>query len=157
MNVLLVILLSLTYWSFTPIAHAAAPGAGSMQAQKDAEAKGFRFDGNREELVAKAKKEGALRALLGFDKPTIVALRDGFRKKYPFINPQFEEAMPFKEDMAHVRLGRRWGYIDRNGKFVINPQFDEAAPFESGLARVKLSRRTGYIDHSGHYVWNPAN
>jgi hypothetical protein len=91
MNVLLVILLSLTYWSFTPIAQAASPGAGLMQAQKEAEAKGFRFDGNREELVAKAKKEGALRALLGFDKPTIVALRDGFRKKYPFINPQFEE------------------------------------------------------------------
>jgi ABC-type Fe3+ transport system substrate-binding protein len=91
MNVLLAILLSLTYWSFTPIAQAASPGAGSMQSQKEAEAKGFRFDGNREELVARAKKEGALRALLGFDKPTIVALRDGFRKKYPFINPQFEE------------------------------------------------------------------
>ena len=65
--------------------------------------------------------------------------------------------MTFKEDLAHVRLSRRWGYIDRNGKFVINPQFDEAGPFENGLARVKLSRRTGYIDHSGHYVWNPTN
>ena len=91
MNVLLIILLSLTYGSFTPVAQAASPGAGSMQAQKEAEAKGFRFDGKREEIVAKAQKEGALRALLGFDKPTIVALRDGFRKKYPFINPQFEE------------------------------------------------------------------
>ena len=91
MNVLLIILLSLTYWSFTPVAQAASPGAGLMQAQKEAEAKGFRFDGKREEIVAKAQKEGALRALLGFDKPTIVALRDGFRKKYPFINPQFEE------------------------------------------------------------------
>ena len=42
-------------------------------------------------IVAGAKKEGSLRALLGFDIPTIKALRDGFRKKYPFINPHFEE------------------------------------------------------------------
>ena len=91
MTVLLAILLALTYSSVAPIAQAASAGAGLMQAQKEAEAKGFRFDGNRDEIIAKAKKEGALRALLGFDKPAIAALRDGFRKKYPFINPHFEE------------------------------------------------------------------
>ena len=90
MKILLALLLAFTHWSFA-VAHAAAAGAGLVQAQKEAEAKGFRFEGNREEIVAKAKKEGALRALLGFDKPAVVALRDGFRKKYPFINPQFEE------------------------------------------------------------------
>jgi ABC-type Fe3+ transport system substrate-binding protein len=90
MKILLALLLAFTHWSFA-VAQAAAAAASFVQAQKEAEAKGFRFDGNREEIVAKAKKESALRALLGFDKPAVVALRDGFRKKYPFINPQFEE------------------------------------------------------------------
>jgi len=91
MKVLLAILLALTYCSVLSVAQAASAGAGLMQAQKEAEAKGYRLEGNREEIIAKAKKEGGLRALLGFDKPPIVALRDGFRKKYPFINPNFEE------------------------------------------------------------------
>ena len=91
MNILLAILLAVAHWSLAPIAQAASAGAGLMQAQKEAESKGFRFDANREEILAKARKEGGLRALLGFDMPTIKALREGFRKKYPFINPHFEE------------------------------------------------------------------
>jgi len=91
MKILMAILLALAYCSVAPVAQAGSAGAGLIQAQKEAEAKGFRLEGNREEIIAKAKKEGGLRALLGFDKPTIVALRDGFRKKYPFINPHFEE------------------------------------------------------------------
>jgi ABC-type Fe3+ transport system substrate-binding protein len=62
-----------------------------MLAQKEAESKGHLFEGSRDEILAKARKEGSLRALLGFDAPTIKALREGFRKKYPFINTQFEE------------------------------------------------------------------
>jgi ABC-type Fe3+ transport system substrate-binding protein len=93
MNVLWVIFLSLslTNWLFVSMAHAAAAGPGLIKAKKDAEARGFLFEGSYEEIVAKAKKEGVLRALLGFDTPAIKALREGFRKKYPFINPQFEE------------------------------------------------------------------
>lgn len=91
MNILPAILLVLAPWSFISIAQAASAGAGLIQAQKEAESKGFRFVGNREEIIAGAKKEGGLRALLGFDIPAIKALREGFRKKYPFINPHFEE------------------------------------------------------------------
>ena len=83
-------MLAFTHWSFA-VAQAGAAGAGLVQAQKEAESKGFRLEGNRDAIIAKAQKEGGLRALLGFDKPAVVALRDGFRKKYPFINPQFEE------------------------------------------------------------------
>jgi ABC-type Fe3+ transport system substrate-binding protein len=85
MKILLALLLAMMYWSVSSTAHAAAA------AQKEAESKGFRFEGNRDAIIAKAQKEGGLRALLGFDKPAVIALRDGFRKKYPFINPQFEE------------------------------------------------------------------
>ena len=89
MNVLFAIFLALSNCFFPSDARGAA--AGLTQAQKEAESRGFRFEGNRDEIVARARKEGGLRALLGFDKSAVVALRDGFRKKYPFINPQFEE------------------------------------------------------------------
>lgn len=83
--------LSLTSWFLGSSAHAASAAPGLMQAQKEAESKGYLFEGSREEILAKAQKEGSLRALLGFDAPTIKALREGFRKKYPSINTQFEE------------------------------------------------------------------
>jgi hypothetical protein len=54
-----------------------------------------------------------------------------------------------------VSTGRRFGYIDKNGKFVINPQFDRAGDFENELAPVWVAGRQGYIDKSGKFVWNP--
>ena len=56
-----------------------------------------------------------------------------------------------------VRLGKRWGFVDKSGKVVINPLYDEVMPFSDGLARVKVGRKTGYIDASGKFVWNPNN
>ena len=52
---------------------------------------------------------------------------------------------------------RRWGFIDKNGKWTINPQFDEAMPFSDGLAQVKIGRKIGYVDTDGKYAWNPTN
>jgi iron(III) transport system substrate-binding protein len=83
--------LSLTHWLWISMAQAASANPALLQARKEAESRGYLFESSREEILAKAKKEGALRALLGFDEAAIKALREGFRKKYPFINPQFEE------------------------------------------------------------------
>ena len=69
MKILLALLLAIMHWSVSSTAHAAAA------AQKEAESKGFRFEGNRDAIIAKAQKEGGLRALLGFDKPAVIALR----------------------------------------------------------------------------------
>ena len=63
----------------------------------------------------------------------------------------------FVEGMAPVQLGRRWGFINPAGKFVINPQFDEAACFTNGSARVKLGAQFGYINASGVFVNNPTH
>jgi hypothetical protein len=86
---LIIFSLSLTNGFLALSACAASSGPDLIKAK--AEAKGYVVETNREEILAKAKKEGALRALLGFDAPTIKALREGFRKKYPFINTHFEE------------------------------------------------------------------
>jgi ABC-type Fe3+ transport system substrate-binding protein len=85
------LLVTLAFCALAASALAAQPSAALSKAKKDAEAKGYTFAASRDEIVASAKKEGALRALLGFDTPAIRALRDGFKKKYSFINPHFEE------------------------------------------------------------------
>jgi len=63
----------------------------------------------------------------------------------------------FAGTLYPVVMGNRWGFVDKNGKYVINPQFDEANSFADGLARVKVSRKTGYVDENGRYIWNPTN
>lgn len=83
--------LSLAQWLFVSTGQAASAASVIQKAKQESESKGFIFEASRDEIINKAKKEGALRALLGFDTPAIKALREGFRKKYPFINPQFEE------------------------------------------------------------------
>ncbi len=52
--------------------------------------------------------------------------------------------------------GKKWGYINRNGRFVLKPQFDEANDFqENGLAIVTVKGRAGMIDHLGQFVIQP--
>ena len=65
------------------------------------------------------------------------------------INPQFDAALRFADDLAAVRIGDestgKWGYIDKQGKMVDNPQFDSAEPFAEGLAAVRNGDKWGYI------------
>ena len=48
-------------------------------------------------------------------------------------------------------VNRKWGYIDKSGKFVINPQFDEAGMYSDGMALdsyrrpVRIHRSIGKI------------
>ncbi|MGH7845565.1 MAG: ABC transporter substrate-binding protein [Candidatus Binatia bacterium] len=60
----------------------AAPSSALLKAKQEAEAKGFIFETSHDEVVAKAKKEGRLRALSNLEPPTIRAMSDAFRKRY---------------------------------------------------------------------------
>ena len=71
------------------------------------------------------------------------------------INPQFEDAHPFKQGLASVRAQGFWGFVDKRGKFVIQPSFSNAGDFVSGLAPVAQNGRWGFIDRSGKFVINP--
>jgi len=80
------------------------------------------------------------------------------------IKPQFEEAGPFSEGLAWVRIGKRYGYIDTNGNVVIKPLFEKEHPsddpptgsFSEGLAAVQVKADLyGYIDKSGQFVIKP--
>ena len=70
---------------------AASPGPALEKAKKDAEAKSYVFFSNREEIIAKAKKEGKLRVLANIEPPTIRATTPAFMKRYPFIDLYVEE------------------------------------------------------------------
>jgi iron(III) transport system substrate-binding protein len=69
---------------------AAAPGA-LQKAKQDAEAKGFIFETSRDEIVAKARKEGKLRVITSLEIENLKPMADAFRKKYPFIDLRAEE------------------------------------------------------------------
>ena len=79
------------------------------------------------------------------------------------IAPQFDDAQPFSEGLAPVRVGDadsgRWGYVDTTGRMVIQPQFTWAGPFSEGRAAVTVGDlfegKQGYINRAGEMVIEP--
>ncbi|MDR1594424.1 MAG: WG repeat-containing protein [Prevotellaceae bacterium] len=71
------------------------------------------------------------------------------------INPQFDDAMSFHEDMAAVKQNGKWGFIDKTGKRVIPPQFSLVQSFSEGLAAAKQDGKFGFIDKTGNWIINP--
>lgn len=51
--------------------------------------------------------------------------------------------------------GKRWGYIDVSGKFMITPQFRTAEAFSEGRAAVQIGEKWGFIDKNGTIVIKP--
>ena len=79
-------------WVFVAQAHsAAAPSPAVLKAKQAAESNGFAFEASRDEIVAKAKKEGRVRALSSLDPGSFKPMADSFKKKYPFIDIQIQE------------------------------------------------------------------
>ncbi len=78
------------------------------------------------------------------------------------IAAQFDDARPFSEGVAWVLDGKKWGLIDRTGKYLIEPrfQFEPAWDFSEGLCPVWQGNwsldesvgRFGYIDTTGKMV-----
>jgi len=79
------------------------------------------------------------------------------------LNLPVESALPFAQGLAAIKVGGRWGYIDKSGNLAIPLQFEDAGSFSnvfpvesgglaSGLAPVKIDGRWGYINKSGRVV-----
>jgi WG containing repeat len=83
--------------------------------------------------------------------------------------PPVPGLVAYDGELAAVRAGKeyknRWGYINREGKYVVKPQFCEAELFSAGVARVRVVRFDGlcepddpydsdwtYIDKKGKYL-----
>jgi len=58
----------------------------------------------------------------------------------------------FKEGMATLFSGGKFGFIDEKGRQIVAPQFDYADDFSEGLAAVEVQRAFGFIDKTGEFV-----
>ena len=72
-------------------AFAAAAGSALQKAKLESEAKGFIFETSRDEIIAKAKKEGRLRVLTSLEIESLKPVSEAFKKKYPFIDLRADE------------------------------------------------------------------
>jgi iron(III) transport system substrate-binding protein len=86
----------------TSAGYGAAPNPSLAKAKQEAEAKGYIFESSHDEIVAKAKKEGKLRVLSTMESAVIKAMRDGFKKKYPFIDLQVQELGSVEENQRFL-------------------------------------------------------
>jgi iron(III) transport system substrate-binding protein len=91
----------MTMWTVAET-FAAAPSPRLLKAKQQADAKGYTFIPNHDEIVAKAKKEGKVRVIAAMQPSDIRTYGAVFQKKYPFIDVDgLESTGP---DVAQRRL-----------------------------------------------------
>jgi len=74
------------------------------------------------------------------------------RTKEAICTPKYDDAFPFQDGLALVKLNGYYGYINKNGKEEILVKFKHALSFSNGRAVVKLNSLYGYIDKKGEIV-----
>lgn len=65
----------------------------------------------------------------------------------------YEEAYPFHEGTACVRVDDKFGYIGMDGETVLPFIYNRATPFSEGLAYFVLGDTYGFMDESGEAVF----
>lgn len=63
----------------------------------------------------------------------------------PVIAARFDDCVDFRENVARVKVGGKWGFVDRTGKEVVPPQYDYAWDSYSGKARVRIGEEVREI------------
>lgn len=77
------------------------------------------------------------------------------------IKPQFEDCRKFNNGIAPVKMNGVWGFINKEGKYLINPQYQDFAVndkdysyrvFINDIASVKKNGKWGAINKNGKVV-----
>lgn len=71
------------------------------------------------------------------------------------LEPQYDEALPFSDFLAPVKIDGKWGYINGEGKFIIEPKYEDAYLFSDQAAAVKDGGKWGFINRSGKFLVEP--
>lgn len=71
--------------------------------------------------------------------------------KIPFL----EIVGSFKNGLCWYKVGKFYGFFDKNGRTKIKPQYTKVFDFENGVARVVYDRKTGVIDTKGNWLLKP--
>lgn len=68
----------------------------------------------------------------------------------PLTEAIYDDAAPFSDGLAAVRVGKKRFYIDTQGKKRIDASaYDQIEPFSEGLSTVRKGGKWGYIDTGG--------
>ncbi len=114
------------------------------------------------ELVIKANYDSARDfsdglAIVGYGRPNTFDMKwQCINKTGKAITGKYQAMASFKDGLAEVKVGKKWGYINKEDKIVIEPQFLFTGPFIEGLAQAKsMDGRYGFIDKTGKFVIKP--
>lgn len=108
---------------------AASPSPALLKARQEAETKGFIFETSRDEIVAKAKKEGRMRALSSLETETIKVMAAAFKAEYPFLDVHVEETTgteAIQRFILEMKTGRAKGW---DGTHVSTDFYNEFPPY----------------------------
>ncbi len=61
------------------------------------------------------------------------------------IEPQYEDAQSFGDDLGAVCIDGKWGFINNVGRIIVEPQFDGAKHLNSGVVPVKQGELWYYL------------
>jgi hypothetical protein len=67
---------------------------------------------------------------------------------------KFQNVSDFSDGLAAVQLTGKWGFINKQGQFVIKPKFDAVDDFSEGLANVIEGKKSFVVDTSGQSVFD---
>jgi len=96
---------------------------------------------------------------------TVEGPRERFLEQYGFVDikghevitPQFEYATNFQHGLAFAIApgSRRWGIIDKQGRFVQEPIYDQAGEFHDDRAPVRVGDKWGFVGPDGELIIAP--
>lgn len=69
---------------------------------------------------------------------------------------RFEDARLFNDGTyAAVKVGTKWGFIDKDGNMVLEPAYEDARSFSGGMAAVRFGGKWGLIDSEFEMAVSP--
>ena len=108
---------------------AAAATASLLDAQKKAEAQGFIFESDHQEIVTKAKKEGKVKFFSGLDADVYPHMVASFKKKHPSIDVEMHEITGPDAARRFVLEMKAGGAIDFDSAHASTDFYPEYPPF----------------------------
>jgi len=74
----------------------------------------------------------------------------------PLFDKEFEVAKSFSiNGLARVKGKGKWGFINRDGDYIIPPLYDLVGSFSEGVAAIIIEGKVGFIDEEGKIIIEP--
>ncbi len=71
------------------------------------------------------------------------------------IQPLYEDAEPFHNGVAIIKLGDKEGVINDNGEFIVPPTYDNLMDVGEGMTAYELNKKWGVLDKNGKVLIAP--